>query len=314
MGGSGGGGLFGGGYTPERYKKIIRETREQTRDKGFETEVNGEIAELLGDYQRRTEVTAEHLNDLKDIVEENIGGTIEMRFGGSVSKHTYVDGLSDIDVLALIDKSELSDASPHEVLQYIKTSLSNANHPDIEHVRVGKLAVTVTFSDGEEIQLLPAVKKYEGYKIPRQTGDNWSNVIRPDKFATKLTQVNQNCGGNVVPVVKIVKDIVSRLPQNQQMSGYHIESMAIEVFKSYHDSNLNTPKAMLRYFFENAKDVVKTPIKDETRQSIHVDDYLGPGNSDKRFRISYTLDRIGRRMRNADDIVSVEVWSSILVY
>ena len=314
MGGSGGGGLFGGRYTPEKYKKIIRETREQTRDKGFETEVNGEIAELLGDYQRRTEVTSEHLNDIKDIIEENIGGTIEMRFGGSVSKHTYVDGLSDVDVLVLIDKSELSDASPHEVLKYIKTFLSNANHSDIEDIRVGKLAVTVTFSDGEEIQLLPAVRKYEGYRIPGQTGDNWSNVIRPDKFATKLTQVNQNCGGKVVPVVKLVKDIVSRLPTDQRMSGYHIESIAIEVFKSYPDSNPKTPKDMLRYFFEKAKDVVKSPIKDETRQSIQVDDYLGPENSDKRFRISYTLDRIGRRMKNADAIGSVEEWTSILGY
>jgi hypothetical protein len=310
MGGSGG--VFGGKYTPEKHKEIIREARERTRDKGVETEVNGKINELLADYQRRTEVTSEHLNDIKDIIEENIGGTIEMRFGGSVSKHTYVDGLSDVDVLALIDKSELSDVSPHEVLQYIKTSLNNANHPDIEDIRVGKLAVTVTFSDGEEIQLLPAVRKYEGYRIPRQTGDNWSNVIRPDKFATKLRQVNQNCGGKVVPVVKLVKDIVSRLPGDQQMSGYHIESIAIEVFKSY--SNQKTPKAMLRYFFEKAKDVVKTPIKDETRQSIHVDDYLGPENSDKRFRISYTLDRIGRRMKNADEIGSVEEWTSILGY
>ena len=312
MGGSGG--VFGGGYTPERYKKIIRETREQTRDKRFETEVNGEINELLADYQRRTEVTTEHLNDIKNIIEETIGGTIEMRFGGSVSKHTYVDGLSDVDVLVLIDKSALSDASPQEVLQYAKTSLSNANHPDIEDIRVGKLAVTVTFSDGEEIQLLPAVRKYEGYRIPRQTGDNWSNVIRPDKFATKLTQVNQNCGEKVVPVVKLVKDIVSRLPEDQRMSGYHIESIAIEVFKSYPDPNPNTPKAMLRYFFEKAKDVVKSPIKDETRQSIQVDDYLGPENSDKRFRISYTLDRIGRRMKNADAIGSVEEWTSIVGY
>ena len=310
MGGSGG--VFGGGYTPEKYKKIISETREKTRDEQFETEVNGKIAELLAEYKRRTEVTSEHLDDIKEIIEKDIGGTIEMRFGGSVSKHTYVDGLSDVDVLVLIDKSELADASPPEVLEYMKTKLEGANLRNIDNVRVGTLAVTVNFSDGEEIQLLPSVKRYSGYKIVDPSGEGWSPVIRPDKFAKKLTEVNQRCNGKVVPVVKLVKGIVSQLPKDQQLKGYHIESIAIEVFKSYPEPNPKTPKAMLKYFFESAKGVVKDKIKDKTGQSIHVDDYLGPENSDRRFRISYALDRIGRRMRNADEIGRVEEWESIL--
>jgi len=310
MGGSGG--VFGGGYTPEKYKKIIEETREQTRDARFETEVNGLIGEMLADYQRKTEITTEHLDDIKEIIEEDIGGIFEMRFGGSVSKHTYVDGLSDVDVLVIIDKSELSDASPQEVLNYIKMRLDHANLQNIEDVRIGNLAVTVKFTDGEEIQLLPAVKRYEGYRIPGQNDDVWSNVIRPDKFATKLTQVNQNCGGKVVPVVKLAKDIIAQLPEDQQLSGYHIESLAIEVFKSYPSSNPNTPKAMLRYFFERAKEFVKFPIKDRTNQSIHVDDYLGKENSKQRLRIGYTLDRISKKMKNADEISSVEEWERIM--
>ena len=310
MGGSGG--VFGGGYTPEKYKKIIEETREQTQDARFETEVNGLIGEMLADYQRKTEITTEHLDDIKEIIEEDIGGTFEMRFGGSVSRHTYVDGLSDVDVLVIIDKSELSDALPQEVLNYIKMGLDHANLQNIKDVRIGNLAVTVKFTDGEEIQLLPAVKRYEGYRIPGQNDDVWSNVIRPDKFATKLTQINQNCDGKVVPVVKLAKDIIARLPEDQQLSGYHIESLAIEVFKSYPSSNPNTPKAMLRYFFERAKEFVKSPIKDRTNQSIHVDDSLGKENSKQRLRIGYTLDRISRRMKNADEISSVEEWERIL--
>ena len=57
---------------------------------------------------------------------------------------------------------------------------------------------------------------------------------------------------------------------------------------------------------------VKKPIKDKTNQSIHVDDDLGPENSPQRLRVSYTLDRIGRRMRNADEVGSIEEWESIL--
>ncbi len=310
MGGSGG--IFGGDYGPEKYKEIIQKTREQTRDAQFETNVNGKINNILGEYHRKTEVTTEHINNIKEIIEQDVVGTIEMCFGGSVSKHTYVDGLSDVDVLILIDKSELSDASPHKVLEYIKTCLTKERHREIDNIHIGTLAVTVRFTDGEKIQLLPALKRYEGYKIPEQTGNNWSNVIRPDKFARKLTKINQNCKGKVVPVVKLAKDIISRNPIAKQLSGYHIESIAVEVFKLYPDSNPKTPKAMLRYFFENAKEVVKSPIKDKTNQSIHIDDYLGQKNSDKRFRIAYALDRIGRRIKNADERHSIDEWESIL--
>ena len=73
-----------------------------------------------------------------------------------------------------------------------------------------------------------------------------------------------------------------------------------------------TAKAMLKYFFKRAKDIVKTPIKDKTGQSINVDEYLGPENSVKRSQISNTIDRMYRRMKNADTIGSIAEWSEIL--
>lgn len=307
----GGGGIFRD-HTPGEYKEIIRQSRESTYDAQFETNVNEKINERLAGYSRDSDTTREHLDDIKNIIEEDTIGTVEMRFGGSVTKHTYVDGLSDVDVLVVIDKSELSESSPQEVLKYIKKKLIDANSENIEDIIVGKLAVTVKFSGGEEIQLLPAIRRGEGYRISAEKGDNWSNIIRPDKFAGKLTEVNQNCNGKVVPVVKLVKGIISQLPEDQRLTGYHIESIAIEVFKSYPDSNSKTPKAMLSYFFEKAKDVVKSPIEDKSNQSIHVDDSLGPRNSQERMRASYTLDRIARRMKNADEVGSVEEWESTL--
>jgi len=310
MGGSGG--IFGGDYSPEKYKEIIQKTREQTSNAQFETEVNETISRLLGEYERASNITKAHLNEIKEIIEKEDIGTIEMRFGGSVRKHTYVDGLSDVDVLLIIDRTDLSNSSPKEVLQFIKDELDKANSHNIEDIHVGKLAVTVKFTDGEEIQLLPAIRRGEGFKIPNQKGIDWSNVIRPDKFAIKLTEVNQNCNGKVVPVVKLAKGIISQLPEDQHLSGYHVEAIAIEVFKSYPDSNPKTPKAMLRYFFENAKDIVKSPIKDKTNQSIHVDDYLGTENSYNRLRIAYAIDKISRRMKNADEIPSIDEWKSIL--
>lgn len=311
MGGSGGG-VFGGDYTPDKYKKIIQKSRSGTRDEQFETEVNSMINERISDAQRDVDITRERLDNIKEIIEEEDIGTIEMRFGGSVIKHTYVEGLSDVDVLVFINKTELSNSTPKEVLEYIKTKIEESDLRKVDDIKVGRLAVTITFSDGEELQLLPAIKKEEGYKIPASKGDSWSKIIKPKTFADKLKEINQKCNGKAYPVIKIAKELISRLPEDQRLSGYHIESIAIEVFKSYPESNSKTPKVMLRYFFENAPDIIKKPIRDKTNQSIHVDDDLGPENSSQRLRFSYSIDRIGRRMKNADEVGSVEEWESIL--
>ena len=306
----GGGGVFGG-YSAEKAKQIIRDSRSSSQDAQFETNVSAMISERLAGYHRDDKATTEHLDDLKEVIEEEGIGTVYMRFGGSVKKHTYVDGLSDVDVFLCIDKTDLADSSPGEILDYVKHRIENAHLSDIEDVTVGRLAVTVTFKDGEQIQLLPAIRKGEGYKISNGEGE-WSDIVRPDKFAAKLTSVNQKCNGNVVPVIKLVKGINSQLPLDQQLASYHIESLAIEVFESYPDTEPMTPKAMLRYYFEHAKEVVKSPIKDKTNQSIHVDDYLGQENSPERIRVSYTLDRISRKMKNADEVRSAQEWEEIL--
>lgn len=295
----------------ENCNQKIYEEKEYIRDERFETSVNDIMGELLAGYNRDTDITRDKLDDIKCIIKDDITGIIEMRFGGSVSKHTYVDGLSDIDVLVIVNKSEFSELNPRDILEIVKKKLDD-NLSNVKEIHIGRLAVTAKFLDGEEIQLLPAIKIGEGYKIPDQNGDNWSNIIRPDKFAEKLTEVNQSCNGKVVPVVKLAKDIITQFPEDRRLKGYHIESLAIEVFKSYPESNPRTPKIMLRHFFEKAKDIVSRPIKDKTNQSIHVDDYLGQEYSAERMRVSYDLDSIARKIKNADDIGSVKEWKLIL--
>lgn len=314
MGGGGSGGFLSR-QSPEDYKAVINETREKTQDSRFETEVNCTLTEVLGEANKsELAIRDQHLEDIKNSIEENISGTIILRFGGSVSKHTNVDGLSDVDILMIIDKTELSNMSPNEVLSYVKNILIEKKINKVEEVHIGKLAVTVRFSDGMEIQILPAIKKGEGYKIANSKGDGWSNIIKPQKFAEKLTQVNQSCNSKVIPLIKLVKVINAKLPEDQQLTGYHVESLAIEVFKSYPESSEypRTPKAMLKYFYEKAPGLIKEKIKDKTGQSIHVDDYLGPNNSEQRYRVSYTYDRIYRKMKNADEIKSIDEWKEII--
>lgn len=307
--------MGGGGNSYNPGKNIsngIKKTNEQTDNNDFERQINELINEKLKKYNDRdSQIVNEHLDEIFSIINSEFDGSIKLKFGGSVSKHTYVEGLSDADILVLINNSELSDYSPKQVIQLIKSKLSS-HLSNVQEIREGKLAVTVKFQDGTEIQLLPALQSRSGYKIPERNGKCWSNVTRPDQFASKLTQINQKCGNKVIPVIKLIKGINANLPPNQQLSGYHIESLAIEIFKNYPRDQSNTPKNMLKYFFEQSQKRIITPIKDKTNQSIHVDDYLGEANSNKRYESSYVLKRIHSKISRADSSKSKAEWEDII--
>ena len=166
------------------------------------------------------------------------------------------------------------------------------------------LSIKITYKDGPQLQLLPAVPTATGTRIPAADGDGWSRVVHPEKFATMLTDLNQNLQGRVVPVIKLVKAAINSL--DIPMKGYHIEALALKAFQNYQGSL--TPKAMVQHFFEKASDLVKRPVKDQTGQSIYVDDYLGSPNSDQREQVSRTLDSVTQRMNQADTNCSTNDW------
>ena len=101
MGGSGGGSTIR--YDPQRIKELIRSAEERTRDTGYETDVSQGLADLLATYNDRdVDTIAARLDEIKELLEDEIEGSVDLRFGGSVAKHTYVDGLSDVDSLVFL--------------------------------------------------------------------------------------------------------------------------------------------------------------------------------------------------------------------
>lgn len=275
----------------------------------YNAEVNAIIRALLTEYNDRDATAVrQHLYTLLGAIEGRVEGSVDMVFGGSVAKHTYVDGLSDIDVILRIGESDLEGKSPGEVLrnvsEMIKERLPNTQ------ISVGTLAVTVSFSDGCEIQVLPAVEGASGIHIADESGREWSATIRPDRFAQKLTEVNQRCGGTVVPVIKVFKDICAALPHDIRINGYHSESLAVGAFDGY--SGPLTYKDMLQHLLAYAVDRVQRPMTDRTGQSLHVDDALGETASVRRFQLSKHLQRIANRLETADERRSIELWKEVL--
>ena len=111
-------------------------------------------------------------------------------------------------------------------------------------------------------------------------------MARPDRFANKLTEVNQTRGSRVVPIIKLAKAIADCFitRQDRKITGYHMESLAIDTFRNY--SGQLDSKTMLNHLFGHSVRAVMRPIADSTGQSRYVDEYLGSANSASRQRTS----------------------------
>ena len=307
---AGGGGGWGGSRTPAELARLIRNSEQRSADANFEASLSDELAGLLADYNDRdVALVRERLDDAKRALEGATEGTLDQIFGGSVAKHTYVDGLSDVDSLVIINDTALAARGPQAALERMTSALEK-HLAGKATVTQGRMAVTVQYADGMTIQLLPAVRQADGgLRVPSsRRSDAWSS-INPKTFQEALTRRNAECGGRLVPVIKLAKAINGTLPEAQRLSGYHLESLAIAAFHGYNGQK--TTAAMLPTFFERARDLVRSPIRDSTGQSVHVDGYMGAADSPTRQAASQVLGAIARRMRNATAAGSLQLWRAL---
>lgn len=304
MGGSGG--SFFPQYRPDEFQRKVREAEGQSRDEVFEAEANELIAAYLADFNNRDAAAInEVLERVKAELTDHFEGTVDLRFGGSVAKHTYVDGLSDIDALMLLEPDLAEELSPAQIRERCAARLREIFGR--ENVSVGQLAVTVK-AGAHEIQLLPALRTGDHFKIGSANGTDWER-IKPRVFAAALTDANGRLGNKLVPTIKLAKAAIAQLPDQKKLSGYHVEALALRIFDGY--SGELAPRVMVRHFFEKVSQRLLQPITDVTGQSDHVDDYLGEANSIQRQIVADACGRIGRRMANADLAKSRALWQQI---
>ena len=240
---------------------------------------------LLASYKRRnTRTVTQRLESLCGFLRQK-GNVVQTMFGGSVRKGTYVTGLSDVDALLIVNQSSLVNQPPARAIEYVRDTIQGRLQQNT--VSAGNLAVTVSYSDEIEIQILPAIRTNSGgVRIADPGSNQWSSVARPDDFARKLAKVNTARDGRVVPIIKLAKAMadcfISR--PSRKISGYHMESLAIDAFKDYQGPL--DPSNMLIHLLEHLMDAVKSPITDSTGQSRYVDDKLGRADSGPRKRAS----------------------------
>lgn len=306
MGGSGGG--YFRSESPENVRDALRREEKATEDQIFETQVATDIGDLLGEYNNRdTDAVRRDLERLSKALENEIeDGSVTPVFGGSVRKHTYVDGISDIDSLFVLKGEELSGLGPTEALDLFESKVQKVFGEAKSERNKMSLRIRV---EGHILEILPAVRRDGQLCIPSESGQGWSK-INPQAFIRKLTEINDQCGGKVVPTIKIAKGINETFSESQRLSGYHLESLAIEAFRAY--AGPKNTKAMVEHFVGFASERVLSPIRDKTGQSLHVDEYAGAKGSELRKVMAQNLDRIWRRMKNANATHSREMWTDLL--
>ena len=131
-------------------------------------------------------------------------------------------------------------------------------------------------------------------------------MIHPERFAQKLTQVNQANRGQVIPAVKLTKALSHRLIRSDRdkITGHHIESLAVEAFKNYRGPT--DLKSMVSHLTDYSSTAVQQPIKDSTDQSRYVDDYMGGQGSAARQRAAASFKRMRDSINNCKSQADID--------
>jgi len=269
--------------------------------------VNQFLQSVLSAFNDRD---VERTSSRLDQIQQALGSALKMDrllFGGSVAKHTYVDGISDIDALILLDPAEYSKSTPRTMLARFYALLQKKlNYAGISDISVGRLAVTVTYTDFTSIQLLPAIESETSLLISNNRGTGWLR-IQPETFQRQLTALNQNMNRMLIPAIKIVKSINAGIREESQLTGYHIENLAVYACSRYNGPK--TLKALTQHMIELIPRLVMSPIADITGQSNNVDDYLGPPNSQLRANAAIIYTSILKKLNAA---ISVDTWKIVV--
>lgn len=263
------------------------------------------LSDLLARYVERDRgLVMDRLAQAKAQLQGLAPDTLDLFFGGSILKGTYVDGISDVDCLLVVADREPAQ-SPAKMLAQMAEAL---NEMPCE-VMVGAMALTLVYADGLEVQLLP-VAKSQGRRllVPEPQRNGWVDV-GPDDFASTLRDLDRRCGHKLVPTIKLAKAAIAVLPPFARLSGYHVENLALAVFADH--TGMMTTSVMLPMFFKNAARAVLRPTRDLSGQSTLVDARLGPSGSAARRRVSRELDLLHRSMIVASRDGSVRAWHSL---
>jgi hypothetical protein len=195
-------------------------------------------------------------NDVRDGIRETFD--IDRDFlTGSYARHTKTKPLKDVDIFFCLggDDRHWRDKAPADVLDEFRKCLAKKYGED--SVERGRRCVTVEFEkqnptvdeEGKvlSIDAVPAYELGNRYEIPDRDLGKWIKTD-PEIHKEKSTAKNKECGGNWVPLVKMLKRW-NRSAAKPISPSFLIEVMALDLV----DPPFTTYPGEVRRFFAAAQ-------------------------------------------------------------
>src|SRR6266550_7375312 len=103
-------------YSESDLTKLREEAQERLDRSRLDADVNAFLQhELIDLNSRNTEKVNQRLGEVEEALEGTLREFDRVLFGGSVAKHTYVDGVSDIDSIIVLDAKSAGEDTPEQV-------------------------------------------------------------------------------------------------------------------------------------------------------------------------------------------------------
>jgi hypothetical protein len=175
-------------------------------------------------------------NDIRAVVREKWNLDDDF-LTGSYRRDTKTKRLKDVDIFVVIDPSgdqaSLRQEDPSQILSALMTVLKGK----YDDVTADGFACVVKFGPEEEVasfDVVPAFKrKGGGYEIPDAERGRWI-ATNPKIHHEQSTAMNQRCGGNYIPFVKLLKGMNREAGEPIEPS-FLLEVMALKLLRTPFD-------------------------------------------------------------------------------
>jgi hypothetical protein len=235
---------------------------------------------------------------------------------GSYARSTMISPLSeaDIDIFICLHSSYFNafngpNGGPAGLLDRVKNSLRKTYTTTPNMSRNGQ-AVTIRFSDFVVDAVVGFKRKDDGYLIANSVNNYWLETD-PKKHVEIFSQANKAHGGNLVPLIKMIKGW--NKSNGSFFRSFHLEVLALEALRGVTITDF--PSGM-RFFFQKAQSLVRRKNLDPAGYGDDIGRYITQATVDeasRKFQSAFNSAAAAEQYANRGQIPqSVEIWRHLI--
>jgi hypothetical protein len=218
------------------------------------TTIRAGFAQLAANLEITTlqaTTTSTRQQNIRDAVARGMT-VVDSFLAGSYARSTMVGPLkdADLDIFVVLEALYFNRHTPATLLDAVRNVLVQT-YPTTPKISRNGQAVTITFTDFT-VDVVPAFHRQGGgYLIPDTTTGSWISTD-PSTHARILTERNRAHGGDLVPLIKMVKGWNRAI--GSPFSGFYLELMAASVLNNVQITDFPSGA---RFVFDKGREAIK---------------------------------------------------------